>query len=254
MKMRIKAKQKLNKRNAIIFSAIALIIVGIITLCAVHSDKPAILDIKKDVADGIDISSHNKRVEWDKLCNDIDFAIIRVGYRGYGNGEIKADEKARYNIRHATNNDIPVGVYFYSQAINEDEAIKEAEKSLKMIKTLDVTLPIFIDFEYAYKGDKLGGRLFDADLSSEDATNIINAFCNRVKKDGYNAGVYASSYMLEQKINVNDLNKDTVIWVADYNDAVTYSGRFDIWQYTNKGKMKAVHSKYVDKNYWYIRK
>lgn len=212
------------------------------------------LDINKDVADGIDISSHNKKVDWDKLSGQIDFAIIRVGYRGYGNGKLATDEKARYNIKHATNNGIPVGVYFYSQAINEEEAIEEAKRALSVVKSQNISLPIFIDYEYAYDNGKLGGRLYNARLSNDEATDIIKAFCSTVKDAGYTAGVYASSYVLQQKMNTQKLERDTIIWVADYNNSVTYTGKYDIWQYTNKGKMKAVHSKYVDKNYWYIKK
>lgn len=252
MKTKIKSKDK--RKVAIIISVIALLLVAIITICASHSNPPAMLDTSKDVADGIDISSHNKKVEWDKLGDKIDFAIIRVGYRGYGNGEIKTDDRAKYNIKHANANGIPVGAYFYSQATTEDEAIEEAKEALRVVKSLDVALPIFIDFEYAYTNGKLGGRLFDARLSSADATNIINAFCKVIAKGGHTAGVYASSYMLEQKLNPKDFDKNTIIWVADYNNSVTYSGRYDIWQYTNEGKMDGVHSKYVDKNYWYIKK
>lgn len=251
-----KSKKKNNKKQlALIISISMLTVVLVITALATithHKNKP-VLSADNNIAEGIDVSSHNGKIEWDVVSENTDFAIIRVGYRGYGNGEIFKDKKAKYNLNHATSNGIPVGAYFYSQATNDDEAIEEAKLAIKMCKGYDIALPIFIDFEYACNSNgEMDGRLYNANLTPKQATSLINAFCKEIKKAGYTPGVYASSSVFLSKMKMSSLDSDAVIWVADYNDKVSYINSYDIWQYTSKGKLDGVKSKYVDKNHWYL--
>lgn len=208
-----------------------------------------------EVAKGIDVSEHNGRIDWEKAKDEIDFAFIRAGYSGYSNGQLVADAQARRNLKKANKNEIPVGVYFYSQAITVEEAIKEAEFTLRLVRHYDIGLPIVIDVEYAYEKDgKIGGRLYDAKLKRKEATAIINAFCSTVEKAGYQSACYASTNFYNVKIDTKNLNKSIHIWVADYNKNLTYRGEYEIWQYTNRGKCSGVNSKYVDWNNWYNKK
>lgn len=208
-----------------------------------------------DIMNGIDVSSHNGKIDWDEASSEIDFAFIRAGYRGYAEGNIEPDKRLKKNLRGANENGVPVGVYFYSQAINENEAVEEAEFVIKEIKKYDIGLPVVIDFEYAQdKSGKHIGRLFEAGLNKKENADIINAFCERVEKAGYSSAVYASSYFFESVIDTEALNNSITIWVADYNKELTYSGDFDVWQYTNRGDCKGVSSKYVDLNRWYVKK
>lgn len=258
--MATKTKKKKDKKQKtkilISISAIFLAIVIAITAISISSNKPdnPLSDIGKDVACGIDVSYHNGRINWHKVAEEYDFAIIRVGYTGYSNGALMEDTSARRNMRKATRADMPIGVYYYSQAITTEEAENEAKMALDIIKGKNITLPIFIDYEYAYEKDgKLGGRLYDADLNKKEATEIINAFCKTIKKAGYTPGVYASTSFYKSVLDAKSITKNAVIWVADYNDDITYNGKYDIWQYTNKGKVSGIHSKHTDKNYWYIK-
>lgn len=207
------------------------------------------------VATGIDVSKHNGKIDWDEAKSEIDFAFIRAGFRGYANGKLATDPQLKRNLKKANSNDIPVGVYFFSQAISVEEAIEEAEYTVKLVRHYDIGLPIVIDFEYAYEADgSIGGRLYKAKLSKKDATEIINAFCKTVEDAGYKSACYASSYFYKSKIEPKNLNDSIIIWVADYNKNVTYKGDYDIWQYTKTGKCKGVSSRYVDMNYWYNKK
>ena len=95
------------------------------------------------------------------------------------------------------------------------------------------------------------GRLAEADLNKKSRTAMINAFCKTVIDAGYTPALYASTYIYKLQINPSKLEKGTVIWVADYNEKITYGGDYDIWQYTCTGKMDGVGSKYVDRDYWY---
>ncbi len=245
------------KRLTIIISTILLSIVLVITGLSIvtRNNNAPVLSTDSDIAEGIDVSSHNGKIEWSKVKDNTDFAIVRVGYRGYGNGEMDKDKKAKYNLTHANNNGVPVGAYFYSQAINDDEAVEEAKLAIKVCKGHDISLPIFIDFEYAYNASgKMDGRLYNAKLTPKQATSMVNAFCKEIKKAGYTPGVYASSSVFMSRLKMSSIDSDAVIWVADYSDKVSYINQYDIWQYTSKGKLDGINSKYVDKNYWYLNK
>lgn len=202
---------------------------------------------------GVDVSEHNGDIDWKQLKKNADFAIIRVGYRGYQNGTLQLDKTAKKNLRAARRAGIPAGVYFYSQAINEAEAREEAQFVLDFIRHYDVSLPVFIDYEYAYGSDGThAGRLFEAALSAQDATQVLRAFCSEVADAGYTAGVYASTHFYEDKFYPSKLKKDTVKWVADYNTEITYTGDYTIWQYSKTGTLAGNGSKYIDLNYWYL--
>ena len=249
---------RLNKKSLILTGVCAaiLLIICIVTAGSHNSsDKPQFFNGSGEYGEGIDVSKHNGDIDWKQVADAVDFAIIRVGYRGYGTGEIGEDENYAENLKGANKAKIPVGVYFYSQATTVEEAIEEAQLAIDLIKPYKIKLPVFIDFEYPLDSDKKRtGRLAEADLSGKEAAEIINAFCRRVKTAGYYAGVYASSSILNFEIKTSDLDKDIYIWVADYNERVTYLGHYDLWQYTKSGSCDGVNSKYTDRNYWYINK
>lgn len=254
-KTNLKNKQQQNKIIAII--AFVLIFVLIIASCIAKSltDKgvPKTVDLGKDVAVGVDISKHNGKIDFDKLKKECDFVIIRVGYRGYADGKIHADKKAKEYLTSAKKAGIPAGIYFYSQAVNEKEAQAEARFALKYAKQYDVELPVFYDFEYAASKGKQTGRLHDAHLNTDENTALVNAFCDTVQKNGKMCGVYASTYMFESHFRLRAFSKNMYIWVADYNNEMSYDGKYDIWQYTNKGKLKSTGNKKFDINYWYFK-
>ena len=264
-KTKKKAKKKTkSKKSAGFFTkkrVIAIVLVLAVALSgvlfAVHSRRsytPIPYEFSKSKAYGIDVSSHNGKIDWKKAAKEIDFAFIRVGCRGYDTGTIFLDKKAVTNMKNAEKAKVPFGVYIYSQAINEKEAVEEAKFLLKNIKGYNVQLPLVFDFEYPTKNGEQIGRLHEADLNKKERTDIINAFCKTVKDAGYTPALYASSYIYRSYISVKNLEKGTVIWVADYNKKVTYAGKYDIWQFSEKGKCNGVSSKYVDTNYWYTGK
>ena len=90
-------------------------------------------------------------------------------------------------------------------------------------------------------------------LTNEQSTSLINAFCQTVEDAGYQSGIYASASVYQRNINTNKLNENAVIWVAQYANEITYSDNFDIWQYSKTGTLDGIGSKYVDLNYWYVK-
>jgi GH25 family lysozyme M1 (1,4-beta-N-acetylmuramidase) len=260
IKTKRKSKQKSKKTpdkkqikillSAICIFAVCAVIIGVFSA---KNGSKELVNINKDVAYGIDVSYHNGKIDWKTVKDEVDFAFIRVGFRGYDDGLIHLDSKAKYNLKNANKYEVPIGVYFYSQAINESEAEEEAKFLISKIKDYDISLPVVIDFEYPTKDGKNIGRLNEAGLSRKEKTNLINAFCKKVKASGYTPAVYASSYIYRSHINMRKLDSNIMIWVADYNEKVTYSGEYDFWQFSDKGSCKGVSSKYVDTNYWYIK-
>lgn len=255
-KAKKKSGGKINKK-----SIITLIICSVITLSliaavfVIKGTKPRVnpAPLKGDTAWGIDVSSHNGKIDWEKAGKMAEFAFIRVGYRGYSEGEINADVKAKYNLKHANKNGVPVGVYFYSQAVSKAEAKEEAEFAIKAIKGYNVTLPVVIDYEYPMINGEHTGRLFNAGNTVKERTAVINAFCNEIRSAGYTPAIYASSWIYNSRLDMKSIPDDVFIWVADYNESVTYGGYYDIWQYSETGSCDGVSSKYVDTNYFYVK-
>lgn len=238
---------------AIVIAVAVALISSIVIISSNNKREPMIAyDFGKEIAQGIDVSEHNGKIDWQKVAKTQDFAFIRVGYRGYGNGELVKDKKCDQNLSGASESKIPFGVYFYTQATTEKEAEKEADFVYDIVKKYDLKLPIIIDFEYPVDSDgNAVGRLYNANNSPQQNAKIINAFCEKLEKKGYITGVYASSSVLKNQISANKLNKSIVRWVADYNDRVTYDVDYDIWQYSERGKCDGVSSKYTDLNYLY---
>ena len=239
-------------------AALALVIVGALAatvLALGNRHQRVTYDFGTDApfVEGVDISEHNGTVDWTTLAKSAKFAFIRVGYRGYNDGALHADKMAKENLKAARKAGMPVGVYFFSQATTEEEAQEEARFVLEAVRFAKVELPLIIDYEYGYNAaGEHAGRLYDANVSKKDTTRLLTAFCDTVTADGYTAGVYANSHFYISKFDAASLPKGTLRWVADYNSAVTYTGDFDIWQYSKTGKIKGNGSKYIDLNRWYL--
>lgn len=202
---------------------------------------------------GIDVSYHNGTIDWKKVKADgIDFAIIRVAYRGYENGKLVVDTQALNNMKNANAEGIPIGVYIFSQAISVKEAKQEADFIVNNIKGYKIDLPVVLDFEYVATGV---GRLYKAKLSKSAGTDVCTAFCDRVKKLGYTPMVYASKSMYEDKTYAADFSQEYPVWMAHYNNSTNYAGEYEYWQYTSKGKVDGIRTKdnpYTDLNYRYF--
>ena len=192
---------------------------------------------------GIDVSKWNGNIDWNAVKNSgVSYAIIRCGYRGSSQGMLVEDPKFTANIKGATEAGLKVGVYFFTQAIDEVEAVYEASFVLDRIKNYNISYPVFLDVEASGgRGDK---------IDKETRTAVCKAFCQTIQNAGYSAGIYANKTWLEKKMNVNELG-DYKIWLAQYAAEPTYTGRYDLWQYTSTGKVSGVSGN-VDLNLSYL--
>ncbi|MCC8163027.1 MAG: hypothetical protein LIO86_07660 [Lachnospiraceae bacterium] len=193
---------------------------------------------------GIDVSKYQGSIDWSAVAaSGISFAIIRAGYRGSSTGVLVEDPYFRTNIKGATAAGIKVGVYFFTQAITEAEAVEEASMVLSLVSGYKITYPIFIDTESATNGRANG-------LGVSERTAIVSAFCKTIKNGGYTAGVYASKSWFNSKLNASSLSS-YCIWVAQYNSSCTYSGKYNLWQYSSKGSVSGISGN-VDMNISYL--
>lgn len=207
---------------------------------------------RSDLADrpithGIDVSEWQKEIDWEKVKADgIQYAFIRVGYRGSGQGTLNEDTYFKQNIEGALAAGINVGVYIFSQAITQKEAHAEANYVLERIKNYDVTFPVVLDYEFTNDS----GRLEQAKLSKNKATNICLAFCETVKDAGYTPMVYANPDMLNHYLNAETISEQYLIWLANYTTQTGYTGKFDYWQYSSNGSVDGIEGR-VDMNFFY---
>ncbi|MDE6748146.1 MAG: Ig-like domain-containing protein, partial [Lachnospiraceae bacterium] len=196
---------------------------------------------------GIDVSKWNGNIDWNAVRNSgISYAIIRCGYRGSTTGALIEDPKFRANIQGAQNAGIKVGVYFFTQAVNDVEAVEEASMVLSLIKGYNLSLPVFLDVE-ATSGNS--GR---ADgISADSRTAVCSAFCRTIQNSGYKAGIYANKTWFNSFINTPSLTSYK-IWLAQYAAAPTYTRtRIDMWQYSSKGTVSGINGN-VDMNISYM--
>ncbi len=192
---------------------------------------------------GIDVSKWNGNINWGQVKNSgVNFVIIRCGYRGSSAGALIEDPKFRTNIQGAAAAGLRVGVYFFSQAVNEVEAVEEASMCINLCRGYNLSFPIYIDVEGSNgRGDA---------VSVSQRTANIKAFCGTIQSAGYRAGVYANKTWFTEKINTAQLT-GYKIWLAQYAASVSYTAtRYDMWQYTSKGSVSGISGN-VDMNILY---
>ena len=183
---------------------------------------------------GIDVSRWNETIDWKKVKEDgIEFAIIRCGYRGASSGALILDSMYEKNIRGAIEAGIPVGVYFFTQAISEVEAVEEASMVIRLIEDYDVDYPVFLDSESA------GGKGRADALDADERMKYHKAFLETIASAGYETGIYASKNWLNDVLDMTQLSQYKT-WLAEYADVPSYDEYFDMWQYTSKGTVDGI--------------
>lgn len=212
----------------------------------INPAEPTDLRTTSTASLGIDVSRWNEEINWNKVKDaGIQYAIIRAGYRGSVTGTLVEDWYFKENIEGAVAAGIPVGLYFFTQATNEVEAVEEASMVLALCKNYDITYPIFIDTEGA------GGNGRADALDTKTRTAVCLAFCETIRRAGYEAGIYASRNWFNKNIDTAVLTDDIYIWLAEYGDAVTYDKKYHIWQYTSSGRILGIEGR-VDLNLSYL--
>lgn len=239
---------KVLKRLPYIFIILILLVGAIIFVASVRQQeydwnnlsdvngRKVYTDKKGNTAlQGIDVSTYQGVIDWEAVKNDgIDFVMIRVAFRGYETGKLMTDDMFKKNISEANRVGIPTGVYVFSQALTKDEAIEEAELTLKLIQDFKVNYPVALDVE-----DVLSDEARTLNLTSVERTEIALAFLKTVKQAGYTPMIYSSKEFAECNLILNKL-KPYSFWLAMYNEQPDFNHDFQMWQYSKKGQVAGI--------------
>lgn len=186
---------------------------------------------------GVDVSKQTGSVDFAGLkAAGVDYVMIRLGGRGYSTGQITLDENFMENIEGAIAEGLDVGIYFYSQAINQDEAVEEAEFVIQNLEPYkeNVKYPVAFDMEFVVNDDaRIDG------LSREDRTTIATSFLESVKAAGYVPMIYGDKEWLIKEIDLAKLQAYDV-WLAQEADIPDYPYQFAMWQYSSMGEVNGI--------------
>ena len=211
-------------------------------------EQPWYVGSEFTVRRGIDLSVFQKNVDWAKAAESgVEFAVIRLGFRGYGKGALQPDELFDSHLDGAHAAGIDAGVYFFSQALTAEEGREEAQYVLEQLKGRKLELPVYFDWEPVSTEDSRTNGYDYANL-----TGSAVAFCQTIEAAGYQAGVYINRQQGYYHYDLSRLT-DYSLWVADYNSYPDFYYRFDMWQYSAGGQVEGFDIQ-VDENLLFIPK
>jgi len=188
---------------------------------------------------GVDVSEYQGQINWQKVADaGVEFAMIRIGFRGWGSqGEIQEDAYAQANLKGAAEAGLKIGVYFFSQAITEEEAREEARYVLGVLESVDVDLPVVFDWETVPSEDARTAGVTGAQLNT-----YAMAFCGEIAAAGYEPVVYFNLDFSKRMYDLRALQEAGYgFWLAMYSDSMTYAHKLTMWQYTSGGSVPGIY-------------
>ena len=190
----------------------------------------------KQAKTGIDVSVYQKEIDWQAVAEDgIDFAILRLGYRGYTEGGLFLDQYFEQNLQGALDAGLEVGVYFFSQAVTPEEAEAEADYVLEVLGGREISYPVAFDWEPIAPGSNARTDGLDNDV----LTRCADAFCQRIREAGLRPAVYFNQSLGYLRYDLRELT-DYDLWLAEYDDVPDFYYHFDLWQYTHTGRVAGI--------------
>ena len=195
---------------------------------------------------GIDVSEHQGYIDWEKVKNSgVQFAFIRLGFSSYDDGSLHMDTWYEDNISRARDAGIDVGVYFFSQATTVEEAIEEARFVIEHLPS-KLEMPVAFDMEPVTDHDRI------AVLGMREKTEIADAFCSVIEKNGYKSIIYGNPTWIYSGLNLS-LLPGRELWLAHYTFWSGFPYEYAIWQYSSEGTLEGISTS-VDLNMQLVRK
>ena len=183
---------------------------------------------------GVDVSAYQGQIDWKKVKNSgIDFAMIRLGYRGYESGKLTEDKYAKENLQGAWDAGLRVGVYFFSQALNIREVDEEIDFILKILGDFEPNMPVVLDWEIPANTART------RNMDSRTLTDIQRHFCGQMRDQGYQPMIYFNWHQSEHLYVLHEL-EDYPFWLALYQDRMTYPWKVEMWQYSCTGRVPGI--------------
>ena len=244
------AKKKTKKKKkgtgspwAAAAAAVAAVVLLVGAMYGLTRVKPRPLHQVERVSMGIDVAKYQGTIDWDKTAQQVDFVMVRLGYRTLVDGIIREDSNARYNLQEASRRNVAVGGYFFSCAVSEAEAIAEADWVASLIDGYPITYPIAYDCEGFLNPDYR-----HSDLTPAERTDVALAFLKRMEEHGYEAMFYGSKSDMERgRWEMDRIEGKYKVWLAHYTDPQnpeaepsSYSGPYQIWQYSQQGTVAGI--------------
>lgn len=247
----------MKKRKTAYRLVLTLLAAAVLTACASGcSFRRRVTKETDEITMGIDVARYQGTIDWARVSHtEVDFAIIRVGYRGKSDGIIKEDPNGRYNLQEASKAGIPIGAYFFSTAINEEEAKEEAKWMADILSGYPITYPVVYDCEGFRESDS---RQYT--MSKQERTDVALAFMKAIEGFGYEGMFYASKgeMELDKHWETSRIENKYKIWVAQYpaepypsTSQSSYTGKHHMWQYSTNGEIPGI-SQSVDLNIAYF--
>lgn len=190
---------------------------------------------------GVDVSEYQGEIDWAQVkAAGIDFAILRLGYRGTTQGLLNIDERFEHNLQAAEAAGIDVGVYFFSQAISEAEAEAEADFVIQTLNGRKIDYPVAFDWEQPLPSELIPANELRAyGMSGREVTRCAVAFCDKIKQAGYTPCVYTNKYLAYEFYDLEKW-KNYDLWYAEYQNAPSLYYNFRIWQYSESGTVPGI--------------
>lgn len=194
---------------------------------------------------GVDVSAHQGEIDWEQVAEaGMDFAMVRIGYRGYTSGGIYGDEYAHANLTGAKDAGLKVGAYFYSQALSPTEAALEAAYCISLLDDYEIDMPVVFDWEYVSS---------DARTGTMDGPTLLacaRTFCDAIAHAGYQPMIYFNPTLAETLLDLQAL-EEYPFWLAMYSDRMTWPYAVEMWQYTAAGSVPGIDGD-TDINLWFV--
>lgn len=190
---------------------------------------------------GVDVSAFQGDIDWQQVKESgIRFAMLRLGYRGYESGRLVEDEYIQQNLKNTKAAGMPIGVYFFSQALNIREVDEEIEFMLKVLGDYELHMPIVLDWEIPTADART------AKMDARTLTALQEYFCKTMAEKGYTPMVYFNWHQSNTLLYLNEL-ENYPFWLALYSNRMTYPYHVEMWQYTDSGKVPGIQGN-VDLN------
>lgn len=195
---------------------------------------------------GIDVSAHQGEIDWAAVAEDgVEFAFLRIGYRGYSAGALNLDEQFEANYAGARAQKIDVGIYFFSQAISVEEAREEAQQVIAWLADKEVQCSVVYDWEHV---EDESART--AQIDGATVTACAQAFCQEIQAAGYDPMIYCNGMLGYLSYDLTQLT-DYPLWYAEYGDYPSYAYEVTVWQYTESGEVAGIQGR-TDRNIWFL--
>lgn len=196
---------------------------------------------------GIDVSSYQQNIDWQAVKADgVEFAILRIGYRGYETGQLTEDKFFRRNLEGASAAGIETGVYFFSQALTPEEALEEAEYVISLLSETGAELAFPVIFDWEFPTDEDPARTDG--MAGEIQTTCCRTFCDRIREAGFKPMYYSTINTAIFRYDMGELS-DIPLWLADYNRTCNFTYDYKMWQYSCSGVVDGIEG-LVDFNIW----